>query len=382
MVSTSGLISHGESPYPGEIETFAAPLTILIVDDERTNCIILSAMLKKDGHTVLTAANGQEAVAVFEQHQPDMVLMDVMMPGMDGYEATRRIKTIAGERFVPVLFITAMTDEQDLAQCVACGGDDFLTKPYQYVILKAKIDALKRVRRLYTAVQEQKEALTSHNRRLQREYEVAEKLFTAIVHRGCLDVPSIKYMLSPMAIFNGDLLLAARQPAGGLHVLLGDFTGHGLPAAVGAIPVSDIFYSMTAKGFTISDIVAEINQKLKATLPTGVFCAACFLELDATYKTLAVWNGGIPDVLISRPGGGLPRRLQSRHLPLGVVDNLRLDCSIEMVGLASGERIYVYTDGVIEASNPHGALFGQQRLEAYLHQAHPSIRALSRSATV
>jgi len=328
--------------------------------------MVLSAMLQKDGYTVCVAENGREAVALFEQQQPDMVLMDVMMPEMDGYEATSQIKALAGVRFVPVIFLTAITDDQALVQCVVCGGDDFLTKPYKRPILKAKINALERVRQLYTTLQHQKEVLTSHHQRLQREYEVAKKLFNTIVHPGCLDAPHLKYLLSPMAIFNGDLLLAARQPSGGLHIMVGDFTGHGLPAAVGAIPVSDIFYSMTAKGYAISDIVAEANQKLKAILPTGVFCAACLLEFNATYSTLNVWNGGIPDVLIRPPHGGALRRLPSQHLPLGIVDNALLDRSVEMVAVLPGERIYVYTDGVIEASDLSGALFGQERLETYL----------------
>jgi len=346
----------------------APPFTILIADDDRTNRLVLSAMLQKDGYTVCVAENGREAVALFEQQQPDMVLMDVMMPEMDGYEATSQIKALAGARFVPVIFLTAITDDQALVQCVVCGGDDFLTKPYKRPILRAKINALERVRQLYTTLQRQKEVLTSHHQHLQREYEVAKKLFNTIVHPGCLDAPHLKYVLSPMAIFNGDLLLAARQPSGGLHIMVGDFTGHGLPAAVGAIPVSDIFYSMTAKGYAISDIVAEANQKLKAILPTGVFCAACLLEFNATYSTLNVWNGGIPDVLIRPPHGGALRRLPSQHLPLGIVDNALLDRSVEMVAVLPGERIYVYTDGVIEASDLSGALFGQERLETYLTQ--------------
>ncbi len=125
---------------------------------------------------------------------------------------------------------------------------------------------------------------------------------------------------------------------------------------------------MTAKGYAISDIVAEANQKLKAILPTGVFCAACLLEFNATYSTLNVWNGGIPDVLIRPPHGGGLRRLPSQHLPLGIVDNALLDRSVEMVAVLPGERIYVYTDGVIEASDLSGALFGQERLETYLTQ--------------
>ncbi len=344
------------------------PFRILIADDDRINRMALNTMLKKDGHIVYIATNGQEAVTLFEQHQPDLVLMDVMMPDMDGYEATSRIKALTGERFVPVIFLTAMTDTQALVHCVECGGDDFLPKPYNHAILKARIVALERIRQLYTTLQTQKDALASHHRRLQREYEVAEKLCSMIVHPGCLDAPHLKYLLSPMAIFNGDLLLAARTPAGGLHIMLGDFTGHGLPAAVGAMPVADLFYAMTAKGYAISDIVAEANQKLKAILPTGVFCAAALLDLDATYNQLTVWNGGLPDVLVRQPSGGPLRRLRSQHLPLGVVDNARLDRSVEVLDLMPGERVYAYTDGVIEASAPNGEMFSQPRLEVYLTQ--------------
>jgi len=150
--------------------------------------------------------------------------------------------------------------------------------------------------------------------------------------------------------------------------MLGDFTGHGLPAAVGAMPVADIFYAMTAKGYAISDIVAEANQKLKAILPTGIFCAAALLDLDATYSQLTVWNGGLPDVLLRQPAGGPLRRLHSQHLPLGVVHNARLDRSVEVLDLMPGERVYAYTDGVIEASAPTGTMFSQPRLEVYLTQ--------------
>src|SRR5215510_1012373 len=186
---------------PNNPAASSAPFTVLIADDDRINRMVLHTMLKKDGHTVHVAENGQEAVSLFEQHQPDLVLMDVMMPNMDGYEATSRIKALAGERFVPVIFLTAMTDEQALVQCVECGGDDFLHKPYRHAILKAKIVALERVRQLYTTLQTQKDALASHHQRLQSEYAVAEKLFSMIVHPGCLDAPHLKYLLSPMSIF-------------------------------------------------------------------------------------------------------------------------------------------------------------------------------------
>jgi len=92
------------------------------------------------------------------------------------------------------------------------------------------------------------------------------------------------------------------------------------------------------------------------------------LDLDATYSQLTVWNGGLPDILVRQPSGGPLRRLRSQHLPLGVVDNTRLDRSVEVIELMPGERVYAYTDGVIEASAPNGEMFSQPRLEVYLTQ--------------
>lgn len=346
------------------------PLTILVVDDDAANRMVLCAILSKEGHTILAAVDGVEAVRMFEAEQPDMVLMDVMMPEMDGYTAASQIKAQAGERFVPILFLTALTDEKALAQCIECGGDDFLTKPYRRAILRAKIQALQRVRQLYQAMQAQKNELATHHTRLQREYEVAERLFTTIVHSGCLNAPHLRYVLSPMAVFNGDLLLVALTPSGGLHVMVGDFTGHGLPAAIGALPVSEIFYTMTAKGYAIGDIVTAINQKLKETLPLGLFCAACLLDIDASYRMLTYWNGGLPDVLICRQGQ--LKALRSQHVPLGVVGHSRFDRSVEMIELEPGDRIYAYTDGIIEARNIADEMFGQHRLEASLTQDNAS----------
>jgi len=341
-------------------------LNILIVDDELSNLLLLKAILSGVGHHAIMAKDGGEAVAAFEREQPDMVLMDVMMPGMDGYEATRQIKARAGERFVPVIFLTALDDERALAKCVECGGDDFLTKPYSRVILQAKIDALARTSKLHSTVKLQRDELVYHQDRILKEQEVARKVFANIMHSSSLSEPCIKYLLSPMALFNGDLLLAARKPSGGMRVMLGDFTGHGLSAAIGAIPVADIFYRMTAKGFSIGEIVIEVNRKLRAILPPGIFCAACLVDADPGEHQLSVWNGGVPDVLVLGDDGNFHQRFISRHLPLGVVGEDKLDTGLEYSEINRGDLIYLYTDGVIEAWNPRGEMFGQARLEQSL----------------
>ena len=341
-------------------------LKILIVDDEVSNFLIIKSILSAAVYETVVAHNGEEAVAIFEKDPQDIVLMDVMMPVMDGYEAAKIIKKLSGGKFVPVIFLTAVDDEKCLARCIECGGDDFINKPYNHVILKAKVDAMARLSQLHSTVLTQHNELTLHQERLLKEQEVAKTIFSNIAHAGCLNSPNIKYMLSPMAIFNGDLLLAARKPSGGMYIMLGDFTGHGLSAAIGAIPVADIFYKMTAKGFGIDEIASEINKKLLKVLPTGIFCAAAIIEFDSVEHRLLVWNGGLPDILVCRKNQGISHRLESMHLPLGVVGNDKLDKKIHSLAISEGDAIYLYTDGVIEAWNISGEMFGQKRLEDHL----------------
>lgn len=256
-------------------------LAILIAEDNAADRMLLSTIVSRQGHRVLTASNGLEAVALFEQERPHLVLMDALMPVMDGFEAARRIKDQAGEALVPIIFLTSLTEGEALVRCLEAGGDDFLAKPYNRVILEAKIGAMDRLRRLHDTVLQQRDLIAQHNEHLLHEQRVAKAVFDKVAHSGCLDAPNIRYMQSPYALFNGDLLLAAYKPSGGMHVMLGDFTGHGLPAAIGAMPLAEVFYGMTAKGHALAEILREINAKLKRILPVGVFCCATVLNISS-----------------------------------------------------------------------------------------------------
>ena len=132
---------------------------------------------------------------------------------------------------------------------------------------------------------------------------MAKAVFDKVTHSGCLDAPNIRYLQSPYAVFNGDLMLAAFKPSGGMHVLLGDFTGHGLPAAIGAMPLAEVFYGMTAKGYSLAEVLREINAKLKRILPVGVFCCATLLNISFQRQVVEVWSGGLPDGYLLRSDG-------------------------------------------------------------------------------
>ena len=338
----------------------AMKLKVLIADDSTTDRLILKRLVMNEGHEAFEAENGKVALDLFIQVKPDLVLLDALMPEMDGFETACEIKALTDEEFVPIIFLTSLTDTESLVRCLNAGGDDFLTKPYNRIILKAKIVALNRMREANATMQQQRDHIVRYNKQLIHEQEVAKNVFDNIAHPGCVDDENIRYILSPMAVFNGDLLLASKTPSGNLIVFLGDFTGHGLPAAIGAMPVAEIFYGMSLKGFAMQEILQEINRKLVNILPVGVFCCGCMVEMDYRKQQVRVWNGGLPDAVIYSGTGDKIKKIPSFNLPLGIIKPENFDNAIKTFDVEEGDRFYMSSDGILEEENSRGEMYGEE----------------------
>ncbi len=334
----------------------------LIVDDEISNRMILKSLLKRFGYKALEAKSGREGIELFSKNIPDVVFMDVLMPEMDGYEATIQIKAMAGAHFVPVIFLTALTDESALVRCIEVGGDDFLTKPFSHAILQSKLIAMARIKALHQEVNR----LYS---RMRQEEEIAQKVFSTAVVGKNVAMDLIPHRLQSAAIFSGDLLLTARAPSGDLHLLLGDFTGHGLSAALGALPATAVFRAMTAKGFPPERILAVMNEELNSLLPAGMFLAATFIRIPKTLEYIQIFNNGLPDAIILDPAGNIRQRIAAQLLPLGILPLQDMSTGRQHIQISPGWRIILVSDGVTEAKALDGTTFGQYGLEATIHSA-------------
>jgi two-component system, HptB-dependent secretion and biofilm response regulator len=340
----------------------------LIVDDEASNRRLLGLMLVKEGFRTCEASNGREALEFFERERPDIVFMDVMMPEMDGLESTIHIKRLAGNDFVPVIFLTAVKDEQCLLSCIEAGGDDFLAKPFSVTRLKARVLAMERVRDLQRALAAKQRQLETLLERDQEEKQLAERVWSQAVKHYNARVPTIGLVERPATIFNGDLVLMHYLPDGGLRILLGDFTGHGLAATVGALPVADTFHAMTAKGFDDVALLTEINQKLYRLLPTERFMAAYLISISGRGDTMCWWNGGMPAAYLRTAGDLI--ELSSHGLPLGILAELH-DPHMRRVNLSAGDRLLLMSDGLLEALDRHGRMFIDTALRALLEGWKP-----------
>lgn len=345
-------------------------MKVLLVDSDADDRMVLRTMLLDEGHEIYEVGNGQEAINFNEKNGVDLVLMGVAMSEVDGYRTTRAIKEHSQDDFIPVIFLMAMTDEDSLDKCFESGADDFLFKPYDRIVLKTKVQALDKFRILYRQNVQQKNILSGYYDRMEQDQNVAEKIYSNLMGRGESDPRIIEFLHEPADKFNGDLVLSLRKPGGGINLLVGDFTGHGLGAAIGALPAAEVFLGMTAKGFSIYEIIIEINSRLKLLLPTGMFLAAVLVDVDIKEQRVSIWNGGLPELYVfSHQDNKISEVIKSSSLPLGVVDSNSLVVSEKVLKLKTGDSIVVHSDGVIETDNLTGEFYGTERFESLIESS-------------
>ena len=341
---------------------------ILIVDDQAANRVMLKGLIERFGHNVSSAENGMQALELFSHKGADIVLLDVMMPVMDGLTTAKHLKQLSGEIHLPVLFITALDDQKTLLECLDAGGDDFISTPPEPIVLQAKLNAHARVRELSFKLKEKNEVLAYHSNRMEREQNVVSHMLSNALLENELRFDFLQTYLSPATEFNGDLVLSKGGPLGNYYIFVGDFTGHGLAPATGALPVAQTFFDLAEKGLSVATMVKEFNRRLVKLLPDDMFCAAFVAELSAGGDRLSYWNGGIPDALFIDNNGEVTNRLPSEHLALGILPPDEFNSSLSHCFIERGQRLVAYTDGVIEMANTDGNRLKESGFENKLKQ--------------
>ncbi|MBS4098685.1 MAG: serine/threonine-protein phosphatase [Sulfuricella sp.] len=208
-------------------------------------------------------------------------------------------------------------------------------------------------------------ALTKANEQIRQEMEIAEGVFARLFEGGGPSLPGLRYFHRFLGTAGGDLLLTAETADGRRLVLVGDVTGHGLSAALVAMPIAEVFQRLAEQGAGLEVMIATLNRFLHERLPTGFFLAAALAEIHPEEGKVIFWNGGLPAALVGRPGG-LLRRLVSRNLALGITADHSLWENTETFTAQAGERLFIHTDGVTEAASPAGEHFGEERLAALI----------------
>jgi two-component system cell cycle response regulator len=196
-------------------------MKVLIADDSKTTIALLIASLEKMGHQVIAANSGEEAIELFQQNHPDLIILDVNMAGMDGFECAKQLRIICGEDWIPIIFLSSSIDDHYIAKGIDAGGDDYLTKPFSHIKLAAKIKAMQRIatmRKKLLNLTEQlnilsvTDSLTGLYNRLQFERIIKEKIAESDRHNHMIallfiDLDSFKTVNDTLGHHIGDLLL-------------------------------------------------------------------------------------------------------------------------------------------------------------------------------
>ena len=203
--------------------------------------------------------------------------------------------------------------------------------------------------------------------RLEDEKEVVESIVAKMHSAAPFDCSKVRWHLTSVDSTAGDVLLSAYRPDGGQHVMVGDFSGHGLPAAVAGPLACYIFYQMTGAGLGLEEILVEINNTLQRQLPVQIYMAACAVEIAPDRRLATFWNCGMPPALILQQES-VRLRVISTELPLGILEQSHIAPTVAALALVESELIYIFSDGLIELPSLAWEEFGQTRLEKLLSE--------------
>ncbi|HOP15104.1 MAG: fused response regulator/phosphatase [Gammaproteobacteria bacterium] len=331
---------------------------VLAIDDSPEIIDTIRTALGSDFQLIAAVSPGQ-GLKLAAKHRPDLVLLDVVMPELDGFEVCRRLKADPGTRDIPVIFVTGMGSQGDELEGFSLGAVDFVTKPIEPVILQARV-------RTQIELASVRRALSEANDHMAIERELIAQIIISMRTDEQFCEDRLSWASHSCDTAGGDVVLSAKRPNGDEHVLIGDFTGHGLSAALGTPLVSHLFYSMTEADRPLDEILPEINNVLVKRLPVHIFMAAAAVCIPGNAENAAVWSFGNPDVLHLGTDGQWTH-IASTELPMGI-DRRSAPYPSCQQRLAEGEALYLMTDGSIEAVCPSGDMFGLTRVKDALER--------------
>ena len=327
---------------------------LLLVDDAKPNLDILVEGLKGD-HKLSLALSGEMALQIAVRTPPDLVLLDIMMPGMDGYEVCRRLRQMPETAEVPIIFLSSLEDVQNKSRGFEAGANDYVTKPFNLLEVKARVRALLKAKAYSDAVKEQLAA----DLRVAREIQMGmiPQDFSALEKNFGVELAGV---LEPAREVGGDLYSAFPGSAGRLVLFVGDVSGKGIPASLFMVRASSLARLLGRDIAEPERILARLNDELSADNPSGMFVTMLCAIFDPASGRIAMANAGHNRPVLLRDGAPARWAVERLGTALGFEPDIRFERTD--LTLQPGDSLVLYTDGVNEAFNPASECYGNERL--------------------
>jgi phosphoserine phosphatase RsbU/P len=337
--------------------------SILLVDDNPTNLQMLFQLLEKSvGCKLLVAKNGETALTITRKTKPDLILLDIMMPGIDGFEVCRRLKADTATSPIPVIFLSALDETADKVRGLQLGAVDYVSKPFQAEEVIARVNTHLTIHRLNREVQEQRD-------QLEHELKVVSELQRELLPERLPVIAGLKlaehYETSRYA--GGDYYDVVELPDGRCGLLVADSEGHSAPAAVMMAMTCALFRSCPDLHDQPDKVLDFINTNL-CKVNKESFVTAIYAVYDSRRRALRIARAGHPLPVLFRPAEGKAREVPCDGVfPMGVA--VYEQVPVTDIRLEAGDRLLLYTDGVSERFNTEKTPYGEERLCRQMEQA-------------
>lgn len=336
---------------------------VLVVDDNRINIKTIAEALR-DSCKIMAATNWEQALrAVRGTSPPDLILLDVVLPDVDGFEIIRLLKEDTTSRDVPVIFITSMDGDADEARGLAAGAVDYIVKPIVPAIVRARVKTQLELRRNVEALQSAYVALADQKALMDQELKVAQELQRSLQPQlPASDGFRVAGAMRPARAVSGDFYDAFFVDADHVCFTIGDVSGKGVPAALFMSMSRMLVRGKADRTLSTARIVTDVNRVLLEGNDACMFVTLVVAMLDLRTGQVTYSNAGHTPPFVVSTGG--VSKLTARHGPaVGIQDVAYREDTVQLV---QGDSILLYTDGVTEARNSELDLFGETRLTAWL----------------
>jgi len=340
-----------------QIPEIPAEGNILVVDDTPANLRLLSGMLAEQGYKVRSVINGKMALTAAQAAPPDLILLDINMPEMNGYEVCERLKADQATRDIPIIFISALDATEDKVKAFTVGGLDYITKPFQFEEVLARVETHLALRKLQKRLQDA-------NMRFEQELALAGEIQASFLPKEIPAMPGwqLAVTLNPARETSGDFYDINPLPNGELGILVADVVGKGVGAALYMALSWAFIRTYAAQHPTQPELVCEaVNRRILEDTQADMFVTAFYGVLNPVTGTLIYCNAGQnPPFLVGAQKSEEAQTLSATGKPLGMFEDETWEKGVTL--LAPGDVLVVYTDGIIEAQNHRDELFGNDRL--------------------
>ena len=326
---------------------------VLIVDDVKANVDMLVEALRGD-YKLSVALGGEAALRAVEKSPPDLLLLDIVMPELDGYEVCRRLRADPATRDLPVMFLSSLEDVKDKAKGFELGANDYLTKPFEILEVKARVNSLLKAKAYADAVK----AAQERDMTIAREIQLG-LLPSDFGARSAGTAWDVHAVIEPARHVGGDLFEVLRLSEDRMVLAVGDVCGKGITAALFMAVAVTLLRTLARQCETPDELLRRLNDELAAQNPRNMFVTMACLDVRGSKVTCA--NAG-HDTSLLVGSGSLRSVFPSTGTVLGMFPDQPY--SSESVELAPRDTLVLSTDGVSEAADPGGALFGEEGLHA------------------